>query len=560
MLRENNENTERRDVVLNTLREKHFLSPDGGNVDYLVDLIRKTLTQTIAMQGSGPTYTEGKRMSMDETLSNSVIPNTHTDDPLHVLSMLPDNLQGSIKANNPYMVKNIIPTPALVHMVSNLVTSTYMPNAVSGEDSAEVLNAELSCAAAIAKLSGYDHTKSGGLFTFGGTGTNMYGFKIGLHKALPNHGLDGINGEKVVIIGSQPAHYSHQTGANWIGIGQNNYIQVESNIDQTTKIEKMEEACVKAIDSGKRIACIEAVGGTTSNMGIDDFKSIFDMRERLVSSYELDYSPHIHADTVLGWAYLNFLDYDIDKNPLGFSQPVLDRISKITERLQSLKYCDSFGVDFHKTGFMPYVSSMIMVKDNNDFGKLRRDGKIMTPLFHDDQSYNPGTFSLETSRSASNILATWLTLQSIGKEGYQVLLGHSLEISNLMREKITQNESSGLYVANREPYGCDTFIRCYPEGTNTEETYNMELLDDALLDRNNSYTSEFASWLFANKAKGDSGIGLSKSSAAFYTSSGKPMVALRVYPLNPYITPESSDILIDRLVDAKNEFNGLNHG
>lgn len=541
--------------VLQGLRQRHFLAPNGENVEHLLQLVRHALLSVISKEGNGPVYPDPKRKDIHEILEESVIPEKASEDPFQILSTLPDHMQGSVKANNPYMVKNIIPVPALMHLVSNLVVSTYMPNAVTGEDAAETLNAEIACAAAIAKLAGYDHEKSGGLFTFGGTATNLYGFKMGLYKALPTHGLKGINGTKVAIIGSQPAHYSHQTGANWIGIGQDNYIQVRSNIDQTTRLDELESVCRKTIEAGKRIACIEAVGGTTSNMAIDDFESIYTMREGLVKDYQLDYSPHLHADAVLGWAYLNFLDYDIDQNKLGFTEPVLMKIKKVTERLRTLKYVDSFGVDFHKTGYMPYVSSMVMVKNKEDLGRLRRDGKIMTPLFHEHETYNPGTFSLETSRSAANILATWLTLQSIGKEGYQSLLGHSFEMSERMREKIRQHESSGMYAVNQEPYGCDIFVRCYPEGTDTSGTHARELTDDQLLRQNNDYTSKFAKWLFANKVKGDTGIGLSKSSAAFYTDTGSPVVALRIYPLNPYITAESADILIDRLAEAKHEFN-----
>ena len=118
------------------------------------------------------------------------------------------------------------------------------------------------------------------------------------------------------------------------------------------------------------------------------------------------------------------MNYDFDKNELGLSQRALARIQKIIQRLSSLHCVDSFGVDFHKTGYMPYVASMIITKRKEDLTRLRRDGKVMTPLFHDDAAYNPGTFTLETSRSAANILATWLTLNAFGQEGYQTLLGH----------------------------------------------------------------------------------------------------------------------------------------
>ena len=39
-----------------------------------------------------------------------------------------------------------------------------------------------------AELIGYDPAQAGGVFTFGGTGTMLYGVKIGLEKACPARG------------------------------------------------------------------------------------------------------------------------------------------------------------------------------------------------------------------------------------------------------------------------------------------------------------------------------------------------------------------------------------
>lgn len=545
----------RRQHNLDALREKHFLAPGGHNLEFLLQLIRQSLITVIQHEGNGPVFPVTAKTPLTEVRDGAEIPKALEDDPLRLISSLPESMQGCVKANNPYLAKNIIPVPSLVHLATNLAVSLYMPNAVTGEDSADVLNAEIACASAISKLAGYDERQSAGLFTFGGTGTNFYGFKMGLYKVAPDHGMEGVP-KDIVIIGSKPSHYSHQTGANWLGIGQNNYLQVRSNLDQTTKLDELEQACRKAIEQKKKIACIEAVGGTTSNMAIDDFEAIYEMRERLVQEYGMNYRPHIHADAVLGWAYLNFVHYDFEQNTLGFSPNVILRIQKILSRISKLKFVDSFGVDFHKTGFMPYVSSMVLARDKNDLGKLRRDGKIMTPLFHDEEAYNPGTFSLETSRSAANILATWYGIQAIGQEGYQTLLGHSLEMSEHMRERLLRYETYGLHAANQEPYGCDIFVRCYPEGTHPS-IQKQEINDDRLLQQYNEYTTLFAKWLFAHKTRGDNGIGLSKSSAALYTDTGSPMTALRIYPLNPYITSESADILIDRLAEAKHEFNHL---
>ncbi|EKE10598.1 MAG: hypothetical protein ACD_15C00235G0004 [uncultured bacterium] len=543
--------------ILKKLKEKYFLSPGGENIDQLLDLVRFAVETVLSQQGNGPIYPVNQGRSVLSTLaSDSHIPEHMTDDPKDALAAIPVGMQGSVKASSPFMVKNIIPLPTLVHLATNLAVSLFMPNAVTGEDAGETLNAEIACAGAMANLAGLDPEKAAGIFTFGGTGTNLYAFKMGLHKALPNHQKEGLKGT-AVIIGSKPAHYCHQAGADWVGIGQDNYIQAQSNLDQTTKLDDLEAKCREALQSGKFIACIEAVGGTTSNMAIDDLEAIYNMRNRLVEEFSLDYSPHIHADAVLGWVYLNFVDYDFDGNTLGFSKEALCRIKRTTERIKKIHFADSFGVDFHKTGYAPYISSMVMVKDKADFNRLLRDQKTMTPLFHDDSAYNPGMFTLETSRSAANILATWTSFKALGREGHQALVGHTVEISEHLKAHINACKQYGFCIANQEPFGCDIFLRCYPPGIDPDTTYRMELSDDDSLRNYTDYNNKFAKWLITNKSQGDEGIALSKSSAAFYTNTGKPMVALRIYPLNPYITAESAQILVDRLVKAKIEFESI---
>jgi len=194
------------------------------------------------------------------------------------------------------MVKNIIPLPAFIYVATNAVISLYMANGVTGEDAAEALNAEIACASAIAKLAGFDVNRAAGVFTFGGTGTNLYAHKIGLAKLLQQIGLKGYRSSKIVTVGSRSSHYSHQTVSDWLGIGQRNYIQVASNIDQTTNLQELEKACRSAIKAGKKIACIEAVGGTTSNMAIDDVKKIYAIRKKLIADIIAEQSQYTQQE------------------------------------------------------------------------------------------------------------------------------------------------------------------------------------------------------------------------------------------------------------------------
>ena len=64
----------------------------------------------------------------------------------------------------------------------------YNPNIVSDEYSGRFSEAEIQSIAILSDLIGYDPQLSGGLFTFGGTGTILYGCKLGIEKILGGEG------------------------------------------------------------------------------------------------------------------------------------------------------------------------------------------------------------------------------------------------------------------------------------------------------------------------------------------------------------------------------------
>ncbi|MFA5748001.1 MAG: pyridoxal-dependent decarboxylase [Candidatus Absconditabacterales bacterium] len=543
--------------ILKKINNKYFLSPSGSNLEHFSKLVIFALKKVVDSQGDGPVYKAKNKSSIFNVIKKARIPQKAITDPFRILGKLPLYMSGCVKPSNPYMVKNILPLPSFLYLSVYNAISLYMPNAVTGEDAAAVLDAEIACVAALSKLACISPDRSAGLFTFGGTGTNFYAIKIGLSKALPAHRNDGVK-DDAVIMDSRAAHYSHLTSLNWLGMGEKNQVIVKSNIDQTMNVVDFEMKVKAVLEEGKKIACIVCSGGTTSNMAIDDIYKIYKIRNKLVKKYNLDYVPHIHCDSVVGWVYLNFVKYDFNKNKLKFSSSVLQKLEGIVEKISKIKYADSFGVDFHKTGYVPYISSLVIFKNRNNLNYIQHDKKNTTPLFHNSEVYNPGKFTLETSRSGSNILATWLSVQSIGVEGFQSIIGHALEMSKLIRDEIIKNEQYGLYIANQKSFGNDVLVRCYKSGLNSEEMFMSEISDDKILKNNNEYFSKFAKWLLENDAEKEDGIALSRSSAAFYSHTGAPVPALRIYSLNPYFNGDDAKILVKRLVGFKKQFDKIN--
>ncbi len=128
----------------------------------------------------------------------------------------------------------------------------------------------------------------------------------------------------------------------------------------------------QALHAGQRLAAIVATMGSTDAFGIDDLYRVHALRETLVREFSLDYTPHIHADAVIGWAWSVFNDYDFLQNSLGFRGRTVRALAKAHHRIQHLGLADSIGIDFHKTGFAPYISSLVIFRDRIDLQHILR--------------------------------------------------------------------------------------------------------------------------------------------------------------------------------------------
>ena len=147
----------------------------------------------------------------------------------------------------------------------------------------------------------------------------------------------------------------------------------------------LEEELNKTIASGARIGCIFATMGTTDAFGLDPLKEIVKVRDKVAAT--IDYPIHIHADAVIGWPYLTFKN---DTSLNGLSDKLQHAVRYIVSKMTDLQYADSVGIDFHKTGWGPYLCSAFVVQNNSDFNLLEKFKNDMPYLYHGDRitSYN----------------------------------------------------------------------------------------------------------------------------------------------------------------------------
>lgn len=466
-----------------------------------------------------------------------------------VTTNLVSYLQGMTIFGHPRTQQNVIPPPTIPSLIGVLIASLYNPNIAWDEYSRLVALAEVEAVGMIAQMVGYTPEKSSGVFTFGGTGTTLYGVKMGLEKACPGT-LENGTPENAVVFVSDAGHYCATNIVGWLGIGTNNLITIPTTDENEMDIGRLEDAVREALTNGKKIAAIIATLGTTDAFGLDDLESIVTLRDTLVDEFQLDYRPHIHADAVIGWAWSVFNDYNFEENPLGFRPRTIRALAGACRRIRYLSLADSIGIDFHKTGFAPYISSLVLVKNETDLGLVKRQPEQMPYLYHFGD-HRPGMYTLETSRAGTGPLAALANLRLFGQEGLQTILGHIVEMTQLLREHLEGHE--GMTVLNRENFGTVTLFRAYPVGVDTFSIKREEFEDpdnrESLI-THNAYNQEIFQYVHAEAMEGR-GVVISTTDCYRHTTYGEPIVALKSYILSPFVDETDVETVVAKVLEAR---------
>lgn len=514
---------------------------------YFVFSFLRALDQVDQMKSDAPILGEAGELDYEsargETLRDA--PQSLED----VTGRLVKYLSGLFIWGHPRSQINVVPSPTIPSIIGGLLPSIYNPNLCSEESSRRVALAEVETISMTADLLGYDAQSAGGLFTFGGTGTLLYAVKIGLEKACPETKRKGI-GEPAVIVCSEQAHYACKTVANWLGLGEENVIQIPSTPDNEIRPCLLESQLRHLLKEGRKIAAIIATMGTTDAFGLDDLAAIHGMRDELVEEFSLEYVPQLHADAVIGWAWSVFNDYNYETNPLGFRHRTVRALAHTTRRIKDLHLADSVGIDYHKTGFTPYVSSAFLCKEAADLKLIARDESAMPYLFQSGH-YHPGKYSLETTRSGSGPMAALANLRLFGRNGLRALLGHLVTMAEVLREHLEAHAATT--VLNRGNFGPVTLFRVYPDGVDTFTAPNREHRDPKCRDQlhaHNQYNRRIFELIQADALEGR-GVVISLTDCYRETEYGEPIVALKSYIMSPFSDEQYVDSVLESIWKAR---------
>lgn len=486
-----------------------------------------------------------------------------------VMTDLVGLFEGLNNPANPQFNYNIICHPTKASIVAATLANYISPNFISGHSAWNTTNAETECAAKIGNLvQGWENGQSGGFFTYGGAGCYLYGLKYALNSVYKQFDIRKtgvIPGGKIIC--SRNGHHANEISTEWLGMGSDNIVLVDTD-PETCEMDMghLERLLQGFQKEGCPVVSIVCTMCTTDEMAIDPVDEVAALIEKYPNPEGYG-RTHIYCDSVAGWVFLMFKDYDFDANELQFSSKVNETLRIATAKIALLRHADSFALDFHKTGFCNYTTSMCMVKDMQNFEHVMSRGT--SHIIHKRTVYNPGQYTLEVSRSAAPALSAWANLKLFGTRGYQTLIGGVVEHGAYLSSLLEKEDS--IVFCSKNGSGLNTAVRIYEEGVNAREQFDRELTDGspemrATLKKNNDLQNQIANRIWEHSRNGTKVAGdhvmLINFSACFSRTKyfhddieeGDGITyALKVFPFNINVTRKHMDRVVVCLKAVRDE-------
>ncbi len=465
-------------------------------------------------------------------------------EPKDVFNYVASFFQNIPNWNNPGTMINVIPPVNLLSLTGSIYTNMFNPNFAEDHYSGHLLTAELEVGKYLSNLIGWDWKKSYGLFTFGGKGTNLYATKIALNQAIPSNMSDGLNNQQCFMITSATAHPCHYEVCQWLGIGSKNCIDAPCNEFGVIDLDATEKIICENIEQGKIFLGFNINGCNTVEFAVDPIKQVYNLNNKIISKYNLKYQPHIHVDAVLGWVWLFFKDYDFKTNPLKFSKESLKKIRSLSHKISEIEYADSIGIDFHKTGFCPYTSSIFMIKDKNKYFSLNPSKNIpLEELVWGN--FAPFQTSLELTRSASGAISALICLKSLGKKGFQDIIGNLFSSTEMFRKLIAKDKRVELI--NCETEGLATLFIIKPKEYENMHLQELISLPSQKIEKIRNLNIGYGQ--FIQKLSHEGKINFTYTSSRSYTigNTGIKIGAIKAYPLSVFLNKSITKKLVNEI-------------
>lgn len=455
---------------------------------------------------------------------------------------------GTDSWSSPLHLENVKGPTNYASMVGALACLLKNPNLCVDTYCLRSNELEVKAITALANLIFYHTQTPWGVFTMGGTISNLYAGKIGIEKVCPGAMQKGLSGQRIVGLVSDAAHYSNKTLAGWLGIGTQQLISIPTDPNCSIRLDLLRSKLDELYREGVKVAFVIATFGTTDAFGVDDLESIHAIIHEVAEQHSIA-APHLHVDAAVGWTSCFLTEYDLHKNPLQIRDALLPRIQRTQELARGFRLVDSVTIDFHKMGWGHYPSSAFIVNRREDLQYLLREKQEVPYFVEADYRHDPALFTLECSRPALGPYCVMASLNGIGLQGYQMLVARAMELADYFKQKLETLENCK--VLNADNLGPHVVFWVLPKGRDAKQIYRA-MLDGSLKEESSTrYFSEMKRLFDKRQQAMDPKLDarLSYTSSVGFKPSGHSMPAWKAVFFHPATTEANIDRIVSSIED-----------
>lgn len=308
-----------------------------------------------------------------------------------------------------------------------------------------------------AQIDNQERHKAGGVFTSGGTQSNLMGLLLARNKFYKTKGIDvhqdGMIGQpRGIILCSDQAHFSIEKNAALLGLGVRCVEKVKTDASGAMLMSHLQQ---KIEETGAdNVMAVVATAGTTDLGAIDPLIDIANICR--------DQKIWLHIDAAWGGALL-----------------LSQRYRHLIEGIQA---ADSITLDFHKHFFLPISCGAFLLKNQQDFESIRHHSEYLnSPDDEKDNIPNLVTYSLQTTRRF-DALKLWMALDLLGTDDYGALIDNCLRTARQAAKRI---ENHADFVLVHQPIISSVLFYFKPKNTALSDKQlsqlNRQIAQDLLI-------------------------------------------------------------------------------
>ncbi|XP_039212180.1 glutamate decarboxylase 1-like isoform X2 [Crotalus tigris] len=326
-----------------------------------------------------------------------------------------DTLKYGVKTAHPRYFNQLSSGLDIIGLVGEWLTATANTNMFTYEIAPVFIIMEEILLKKMQEIIGWEESESDGIFSPGGSISNLYSVLVARYKYYPEIKTKGMAAlPEIIMFISEHSHYSIKKAAAVVGIGMDNVIAIKCDERGKMIPSELEKNITKVKKQGKIPLYVSATAGTTVCGAFDPLINIADICEK--------YNLWMHVDASWGGGLL------------------LSR--KHSHKLNGIERANSVTWNPHKLMGVPLQCSAFLVHEKGLLqacNQLRAD-YLFQPDKGYDTVYDTGDKTIQCGRHV-DVFKLWLMWRAKGTGGFEILINKFLELAEYLYKELKRRNN-----------------------------------------------------------------------------------------------------------------------